>query len=65
MFTTLIEQVEERSARGVPFGEIEDEIGAMPVSDPERDALWLLAWSLRDREQATMDAKLHLAMVCD
>jgi hypothetical protein len=31
-----------------PFEEIEDEINAAPLSDDEKAALWLLAWSYQE-----------------
>lgn len=63
--STLIEEVETRAARGESFADIEEAINDLPASGPEKDALWLLAWSLRDPRHAQTDAKLHLAMVSD
>jgi hypothetical protein len=41
----LVTQVERMLSDRRPFGEIEDRIEGMSVSDDEKAALWLLAWS--------------------
>ncbi len=43
--TALAIQVERMLSDHRPFDEIEDRIEAMGVSDDEKAALWLLAWS--------------------
>ena len=41
----LMTQVERMLSERRPFVEIEDRIEGMTVSDDEKAALWLLAWS--------------------
>jgi hypothetical protein len=41
----LANQVERMLSERRPFDEIEDRIDGMSVSDDEKAALWLLAWS--------------------
>jgi hypothetical protein len=49
---------------GEPFGEVEDAIGAIAdLTDDEKAALWLYAFSLRDPAHQQQDARAHLAAV--
>jgi hypothetical protein len=40
---------------------VEDAIATAPLSELHKAALWLLAWSLRDRAQQRQDARLMVA----
>jgi hypothetical protein len=56
--------VAERIKRGEPFGAVEDTIDrAAELSDDQKAALWLFAFSIRDRGQQLLDARAHLAAV--
>jgi hypothetical protein len=46
------------SFRGTTFARVEDAIDAAEFSRDHKAALWLLAWSLRDRENELRDARL-------
>jgi len=54
-------QVEAMMKRGIAFSHVEDAIDTAPLSELHRAALWLLAWSLRDRMQQRHDARCMLA----
>jgi hypothetical protein len=56
-------QVEAMMERGTAFSHVEDAIDTAPLSELHKAALWLLAWSLRDRMQQRQDARLMLAGV--
>ena len=56
-------QVEAMMKRGAAFSHVEDAIDAAPLSELHKAALWLLAWSLRDRVQQRQEARLMLAAV--
>lgn len=58
-----VQGIETRMNSGTPFEVIEGEIEDMPVNDNEKAALWLFAWSLRDRSEARLDALAHLAVL--
>jgi hypothetical protein len=56
--------VAERIGRGEQFGAVEDTINeAADLSEDQKAALWLFAFSLRDRSQQLLDARAHLAAV--
>jgi len=54
-------QVEAMMKRGIAFSHVEDAIDIAPLSESHKAALWLLAWSLRDRVQQRHDARCMLA----
>jgi hypothetical protein len=54
-------QVEDMMEGGMPFSHVEDAIDIAPLSELHKAALWLLAWSLRDRVQQSHDARGMLA----
>ena len=54
-------QVEAMMKRGIAFSHVEDAIDTAPLSELHKAALWLLAWSLRDRIQQRHDARSMLA----
>jgi hypothetical protein len=54
-------QVEAMMKRGIAFSHVEDAIDTAPLSTEHKAALWLLAWSLRDRMQQRHDARSMLA----
>ena len=54
-------QVEDMMQRGMAFSHVEDAIDIAPLSELHKAALWLLAWSLRDRVQQRQDARCMLA----
>ena len=56
-------QVEAMMERGTAFSHVEDAIDTAPLSELHKAALWLLAWSLRDRVQQREEARLMLAGV--
>ena len=58
-------QVEEMMGRGIAFSHVEDAIHTAPLSELHKAALWLLAWSLRDRRQQRHDARCMLAAAAD
>jgi hypothetical protein len=54
-------QVEGMMEQGTAFAHVEDAIATAPLSELHKAALWLLAWSLRDRVQQRQDARLMVA----
>jgi hypothetical protein len=57
-------EVERMLSERRPFGEIEDRIDGMSVSDDEKAALWLLAWSgqaHRVQRRTVVEALTHAA----
>ena len=49
--TVLREQVDEAVGEGADLGEVEERvIEAAPVDAEDRDALWLYAWGLLERD---------------
>jgi hypothetical protein len=52
------EQVEDMMEQGIPFSEVEDVIEAAHLPSDHKAALWLLAWSLRDRDVHGQVARL-------
>jgi hypothetical protein len=58
-------QVEDMMERGTAFSHVEDAINTAPFSELHKAALWLLAWSLRDRMQQRQDARGMLAAAAD
>jgi hypothetical protein len=55
------EEVERRMRIGEPFGSVEDMINGAEISEDEKAALWLLAWSLRDRKAQLRENRSMLA----
>jgi hypothetical protein len=56
------DDVTERIEAGEPFGDVEGAIdGVTDLSMDEKAALWLFAFSLRDRDEQQRDARAHLA----
>jgi len=55
------QQVEGMMEQGTAFAHVEDAIATAPLSELHKAALWLLAWSLRDRVQQRQDARLMVA----
>jgi hypothetical protein len=61
---THCDVVAEAIKGGEPFGDVEDQIDASAdLSDDQKAALWLFAFSLRDASDQRLDARLHLAAV--
>jgi hypothetical protein len=50
---------------GTSFGEVEDVIELADVTEDQKAALWLLAFTMRDRREQELDARAHLAAVAD
>ena len=51
-------------AEGTPLGDIEDAINAHAgLTEDQKAALWLFAFSLRDRSERQRDARAHLSTV--
>jgi hypothetical protein len=56
------DEVTELIQAGESFGGVEDAIdGLADLTMEEKAALWLLAFSLRDRDEQQRDARAHLA----
>jgi hypothetical protein len=54
--------VTEMLEAGEPFGDVEDAIDEVAgLNMDEKAALWLFAFSLRDRDEQQRDARAHLA----
>jgi hypothetical protein len=50
--------------QGEPFGIVEDSIDAVVgLTQDQKAALWLFAFSLRDSREQRLDARAHLAAV--
>jgi hypothetical protein len=58
-------QVEGMIHAGDLFGVVEDTINAAAIEEDQKAALWLLAWSSRDRFAQRRDALAALALVSD
>ena len=57
--------VTDQMRAGHPFGEVEDAIELADLSDDQKAALWLFAFSLRDFGERVRDANTFLAAVTD
>ena len=58
------DKVTEMIEEGVPFGDVEDAINAHAgLTEDQKAALWLFAFSLRDRSEQQRDARAHLTAV--
>ena len=56
--------VAELMEGGEPFGDVEDAIDALAdVTQDQKAALWLFAFSLRDPVEQRLDARAHLYSV--
>ena len=56
--------VTELVTRGEEFGDVENAIHeAADLTREQKAALWLYAFSLRDRSEQQVDARVHLAFV--
>lgn len=56
--------VTEMIREGAPFGDVEDAINAHAgLTEAQKAALWLFAWSLRDQSEQQRDARAHLTAV--
>jgi hypothetical protein len=56
--------VTEQVKSGRPFGDVEDAIDSIDdLTEDEKAALWLLAFSLRDPFDQQMEARAHLYAV--
>jgi hypothetical protein len=56
-------QVEGMMEQGAAFARVEDAIETAPLPPDHKAALWLFAWSLRDRALQRQDARRMLAAV--
>jgi hypothetical protein len=54
-------QLQHLIGHGRPFAEIEERIDRIPLSDEEKSALWLYAWSLTDTIVADRGARRTLS----
>ena len=60
------EQVRALTVEGCPFGEVEDAINAQPaLTEDQKAALWLFAFSLRDRSEKRRQARALLAVAVE
>jgi hypothetical protein len=59
-----VDSVSERMKAGEPFGTVEDLIDQLAnLNMDQKAALWLFAFSLRDRSEQELDARIYLATV--
>ena len=56
-------QVEGMMEQGTAFSDVEHAIDNAELSTEHKAALWLLAWSLREKRHQRQDARLLLAAV--
>ena len=62
--TSYRDAVSEMISAGEAFGDVEQAIDAVVgVTMDQKAALWLFAFSLRDRDEQQRDARAHLAAV--
>ena len=62
--TRYREAVRELIGAGEPFDDVEEAIdGVVGITMDQKAALWLFAFSLRDRDEQQRDARAHLASV--
>jgi hypothetical protein len=60
--TSYVDAVAKLLEDGERFGDVEDAIDAVPeLTQDEKAALWLFAFSLRDPAEQQSDARAHLA----
>jgi hypothetical protein len=52
--------VERQMLRGERFTDVEERINASELSDEEKSALWLLAWSYLDCRAQRREARAHI-----
>ena len=58
--------VTELTEGGMPLGDVEDAINAQPaLTEDQRAALWLFAYSLRDRSEKRRQARAVLAIAVE
>ena len=58
------DEVEELIRGGESFGGVEDAIAkVVDLSQDQKAALWLFAFSLRDQAEQQLDARAHLSSV--
>jgi hypothetical protein len=57
------DEVEELIRGGESFGGVEDAIDEVDLSQDQKAALWLFAFSLRDQAEQQLDARAHLSAV--
>ena len=63
--TTYRDAVAEQVRGGEPFGAVEDAIDEVAdLTQDEKAALWLYAFSLRAPWEQQRDARAHLAALC-
>ncbi|HEX8855302.1 MAG TPA: hypothetical protein VF752_06845 [Thermoleophilaceae bacterium] len=56
-------EIERRMSAGEPFGSVEDMINRAELSEDEKSALWLLAWSMRDTDSQRQETRALLAQL--
>jgi hypothetical protein len=59
----LLLGVEDMIDAGNSFGEVEDAIEATDLSDDQKSAVWLLAWSALGPQAQEREARVKLALV--
>jgi hypothetical protein len=52
-------EVEAMIVEGVPFDELEDYIGTLPLDTERQSALWLLAWTLTTNRPLRKQVAVH------
>jgi hypothetical protein len=57
--------VERQMLSGERFSDVEDLINASDLSDEEKSALWLLAWSYLDHRAQRREARAHIAALAE
>ncbi|MEK6230083.1 MAG: hypothetical protein AABM43_13920 [Actinomycetota bacterium] len=64
VLASFSDTVTELIQEGVPFSDVEDAINAhLGLTEDQKAALWLFAFSLRDRSEQHRDARAHLTTV--
>ncbi len=59
------EEVTGRMQAGQAFEEVEDVIELADVTEEQKAALWLMAFSMQDRHDQARDARGYLALVTE
>lgn len=64
-FSRYRDEVKEQVEAGDPFSEVEEVIELAELAQDEKDALWLMAFSMRDVDEQHSNASGRLAVVAD
>ena len=64
-FVRYRDNVTDLMRAGMSLGEVEDAIELADMTQEQKAALWLLAFSMRERGEQRRGARPHLAVVAD